>query len=409
MNTEYAWLGEQAFGNHTNLPVLVEYQSQQDAVRFLRSVLDDSRGIGLLYGPKFAGKTTIVQNFFSELPDDVAVAFIDGNGIKPKELFSSVLAQFGYKVELLSPEELLKLLKLFVVQQARANQAPILVIDNLDKMYPSALRTLCGIATLSLQGQYAVRVVLIASRRMHNLFMSAGMTKITQRMTGTFELKPLSGKETTIYLHARLTACGLRYPDGVFPVDVCDRLHDLSLGRPGLLNAQAFSAMARATKFPLSITDTYSKDDADQENQKQRSLPKLIVTSNGKTISESLVKEKKTLIGRSALADISIQNDYVSKFHALLVMHPEGLALIDLKSSNGTLVNSKEVKSTVLRENDIISIGNHRIKVLNVSPMQSGEGQPVEADTKTMTTIEETRSDRLRKFFGVAGVNRTRA
>jgi len=421
MNTEYAWLGEQAFGEQADPPVLVKYQSQQDAVRFLQSVLDDSRGIGLIHGPKLAGKTTIVRNFVAGQPGDTAVAIIDGSGVKSQALLSGILAQFGYKIDLLSTDELLKLLNVFVAQQARANQAPIIVIDNLERMYPSALRTLCALATLSLQGRFAVRIILVASRRMRKLLKSEGMIDIAKRMVGTFEIKPLSANEAMAYLHARLTARGLRHPDRVFPVDVCDKLHKLSEGWPGLLNEQAFSTMVRATKFPVSVADTYSKDEADrmraagtagpdQEESTNHLLPRLIVTSNGKTICEVDVTEKKLLIGRSDLADIVVRSEYVSKYHALMMMHDDGLVLIDLKSANGTLVNSRMAKCTILRDNDIISIGDHRIKVLNTpEAVRSGEGQAGEADTTQMKTLEERRSDRLQQFFESAGIDRTQA
>ena len=82
-----------------------------------------------------------------------------------------------------------------------------------------------------------------------------------------------------------------------------------------------------------------------------------------------------------------IRNDYVSKFHAMLVMRPVGLVLADLKSANGTLVNSRTVSCTVLRDNDIISIGKHGMKVLNAPATGPTEAQSADSETTTMKTI----------------------
>ena len=46
-----------------------------------------------------------------------------------------------------------------------------------------------------------------------------------------------------------------------------------------------------------------------------------------------------------------------------MLLYSDALVLVDLNSSNGTTVNSVRVRSTVLKDNDIISLGHHRIKV----------------------------------------------
>ena len=98
------------------------------------------------------------------------------------------------------------------------------------------------------------------------------------------------------------------------------------------------------------------------------------------------------MIGRSGFADIVVPDPFASKLHAMMLLYSDALVLIDLNSANGTTVNSKQVKSTVLRDNDVISFGHHRLKVLS-APLVSPEIAEAldKADTVKMKTLVEAR------------------
>ncbi|MDH3410040.1 MAG: ATP-binding protein, partial [Gammaproteobacteria bacterium] len=148
MRADKSWIGDQAFGEDAGALVTVTYKSHQDALLFVRSALTDDNGVGLLQGPKSSGKTTILRRLSEQLPRETAVALIDGTRIKPRELLSRMLAQFGYETSLESNEELIKMMSVFAMQQTRTWQPPILIVDNVDRMYPSALGVLNTLAQL---------------------------------------------------------------------------------------------------------------------------------------------------------------------------------------------------------------------------------------------------------------------
>jgi len=77
------------------------------------------------------------------------------------------------------------------------------------------------------------------------------------------------------------------------------------------------------------------------------------------------------LLGRSDFADVVINDDFVSKIHAAFLLYSDALVLLDLNSANGTTVNSHTVKKTILKSGDIISLGNHRIKIENAPPVSA--------------------------------------
>jgi len=121
--------------------------------------------------------------------------------------------------------------------------------------------------------------------------------------------------------------------------------------------------------------------------------PKLIVTRDGDTIKELTFHQPRLLIGRSEHTDIAIPSRFVSRHHLLLVRHGNTTFMMDLNSSNGTFVNSKRVSNHVLIDNDIITVGNHRIKFRD--PHATSDGAMAEnefSDTAIMKTLDDMRN-----------------
>lgn len=407
MQEKQPWLGDQAFGDEAGALVTVTYKSHQDALRFLLSVLDDPRGAALLQGPPDSGKTTVARCLSEKLPADTAVAVVDGNHIKPRELLCRMLSQFGYETGLESTEELSKMMRVFAIQQTRSWQPLILIIDNVDRMYPSSLAILSTLAALTVQDRYAIRIIATGGSGLTSLIESDGMAAFAKRIVGNFVLRPLSLGEALLYLHARLGACGVNNADTVFPVDVCDRLYKQSAGWPGLMNRYAREAIERAARFPLRVTDTYAKKAAGRDTVPETAAqipvldvdklapplpPSLIISRDGELLSDTQLTQKKLLVGRSDFADIVINDDFVSKLHLVLLMFSDALVLLDLNSANGVTVNSIKVKSTVLKTDDIITLGHHRLKVRN-APAISDEIEKIltSPDTLRMKNLVDSR------------------
>lgn len=396
MNPKQTDFGEQAFGEQAESLVTVKYESQQHALDFIWSVLGDGTAVGLIEGPAGSGKSTVLRQFISELPRDAAVAIVDGTRIKPRGLLSEILARYGYVPDLQSTDELLRMIAMFAGQQTRTYQAPILLVDNADQMFPSALQTVSKLAAITEQSKPAMRIILTSRR--HIGAFTDGNNGSPERAFDVLRLAPMSINDALAYLHARLEACGIGTPDSVFPGDVCDKLHALSGGRPGKLNALALAAIQAADTLPVSM----SQFDGPRDKRQARTPPRIIVSMDGQPVEEFVFNDKKVLIGRSDFADIVIEDEFCSKFHVLLLVYSDGLVLLDLNSVNGTTVNSVKVKSTLLLDNDIISLGHHRLKVVNVPVADGGAaGRATIADTTRMKNLDELRQKRAAQLQAV--------
>jgi predicted nucleic acid-binding Zn-ribbon protein len=93
----------------------------------------------------------------------------------------------------------------------------------------------------------------------------------------------------------------------------------------------------------------------------------LCYEEHGEVQTVALTREW-TRIGRSLAADVRLDDPTVSRRHALIVRHPEGVRLLDDRSLNGVFVNDARVESRILKDGDEIIIGRYRVTMISVPP-----------------------------------------
>lgn len=379
-------LADRAFGEQADASLIVAYESHQDALRFLSSALTQANGIALLQGPGGSGKSTIVREQLAWSRRNTAVALVDGVHLSPRQFLQNVLQQFGVAPVPLHDEQMLQALNKFAVQEKRNGVSPVIVVDNVDRATPSTLRLLNWLTALEAQDGFALRLVLTGREALSASFRNDSTRSIMRRNPATYSLNPMSVREATLYLRTRLlTAGGVRI-EKVFPLDVCEQLHQASLGWPGALNMGAFERLQQVA-----------------ETQDSKPVPRIIVSSNGETLAQYELTERKYVIGRGDLADIIIEDRYVSKMHAMLQVYRNAIVLHDLNSTNGTTVNSNEIQKTVLRSSDIITLGAHRLKIENAPIIAAEMDEKVRAaDTLTLQNLADIR--RLRAQHTIAAL-----
>ncbi len=91
---------------------------------------------------------------------------------------------------------------------------------------------------------------------------------------------------------------------------------------------------------------------------------KLQLMFKNKVLKEFVTDKSEIAIGRDAACDLCIDNLAASSRHARVFKGPDDKYIIeDLNSTNGTMVNGKDVKLQMLNDNDRIGIGKHTVLV----------------------------------------------
>ena len=400
-----AGLRQQPFPTHGKPLVAFSYASKEAALEIINDTCQHPTGVALIQGPTLSGKSTLIRSFLETLTEECSVAVIDGHKLNTTNLLTSVMRQFGYEVELSSANELLGLIRVFALQRAASSKAPLLIIENAHQLNPSALRTLCELAELKVRNANAVKFILVSDRSLQALMAAPTMAPLASRVVHDFHLRPMNRIETKEYLHAKLAAAGSEYPAYVFPDAVCEDIWRATGGWPGIVDRVALLALAKTTTLPIPVSSvehaalpdgTWTDDglsDLNPDEYFPPEPPKLIVTNNGSVINQLTMEKSRVLIGRSDHNDISINSRFISRHHTLLVRHGAATFLMDLNSTNGTMVNSRRVSNHVLIHDDVITLGHHRIKFHDPCATNRGELDGAEfADTAIMKTLEDMRN-----------------
>jgi hypothetical protein len=73
-----------------------------------------------------------------------------------------------------------------------------------------------------------------------------------------------------------------------------------------------------------------------------------------------------THIGRGLAADLRLDEDSVSRRHAILVHRRSGSRILDDRSSNGTFVNGRRVTQANLQNGDVLVLGRVVLRYLEI-------------------------------------------
>ena len=98
----------------------------------------------------------------------------------------------------------------------------------------------------------------------------------------------------------------------------------------------------------------------------RRSKPsnQVVVVKSETQAGMDIAVRDAVVLGRSAQADIVLEDPYASEFHLRLVRQDEGIVLHDLGSTNGTYVNGRRVGSPIpLNKGDAIQVGKTIMEV----------------------------------------------
>ncbi len=93
-------------------------------------------------------------------------------------------------------------------------------------------------------------------------------------------------------------------------------------------------------------------------------MAKVVVTFNEQVQQEVALLKSRLTIGRRPNNDLVLDHLTVSGQHAAIDSAPNGAFILDLGSTNGTLVNGQPITKHLLQNDDVIEIGKYKLKFL---------------------------------------------
>lgn len=94
-------------------------------------------------------------------------------------------------------------------------------------------------------------------------------------------------------------------------------------------------------------------------------MAKIVLSINGTVLGNYFLEKDRFVIGRKKETDVHLNDQGVSKEHAVILTVGNDQILEDLKSTNGTQVNGKKIDKHILQNGDVVEIGRYNLKYIN--------------------------------------------
>lgn len=95
-----------------------------------------------------------------------------------------------------------------------------------------------------------------------------------------------------------------------------------------------------------------------------RTRAALVVVRGGAAGAEHELERERTALGRGPGVEIALEDDALSKEHAVLEFDGGGFRVRDLGSTNGLYVNGERTEGCPLAHGDRIEVGEHCLQLL---------------------------------------------
>ncbi len=316
-------------GNHS--PDLTEegFESPQgilDGLAYLRQCLAQKCGFGIIVGSTRQHRRKLIDAFADGIGDRQVVRLSQATD-NIRDFLQDLLLRLGLEPdESCAPDfdDLLKLLTFFLRHEARQGHAVVIIVEELQAFGPRALDAIQILSRIRENGEKTAHICLAGTEAVHRILDSEGMSGI--------------------------------------------------------------AALTR-NRFELDADDAPIPDAGIAGHPEIEPVAQIAVSLDGKILSRIPIDQDRMLIGRSKHSDVPIMSRFVSRYHALLVNLPNGTCLVDLKSANGTTVNSVQIRHCMLKHGDTISIGNYRLHYESIVQHGDREIEPSDEDGFSETVI----------------------
>lgn len=342
-----------------------------------------------------SGKTTLIQALLSELDDSVLVARVHQTQLNDEEFLQAILVEFGFNPFNARKVELLNMLNMYLIEQYGQGRRALLIVDeaqNLSKRVLEEVRLLSGLET---QKEKILNVMLVGQPELNEKLDAPGLEQLAQRIRFRFHLKALGKKDTKNYIRHRLEVAGADNLS-LFSDDAIQLVYEYTGGVPRLINTLCDTALicafaddikaisARGVRKAIHELqwvpyaqrqhgdDTLGRDPRLSTSEHVR---KVVITLKGNLVAEYPLYKKRISIGRRESNDIHVDDPVVSRAHAQLITHGGEVYIEDLKSENGTYVNSERISSRSLHNGDLITVGSYQIKYVDEPSTASGDAR----------------------------------
>ena len=255
MYEKYFGLREQPFGVTPDPRFLYLSAAHREALASLYYGIEASRGfLGLIARPGM-GKTTILFHLLEKFRSSARTAFLFQTQCTSREFMRFLLSELGYESD---GQDFVRMHEEFnrrLLQEARAGNRFIVVIDEAQNLEPSVLETVRLLSDFETPRAKLMHIILAGQPELADKLASPGLSQLRQRVSIVHGLEPLSPGEIKNYIEHRLRIAGYE-GEPLFAANVFDEIARCTEGIPRNINNFCFNALSLTCALQKKIVDS---------------------------------------------------------------------------------------------------------------------------------------------------------
>jgi general secretion pathway protein A len=363
------------------------------------------------------GKTTVLNSALRALGSQYVAARLIHTTLTDVELLQALLSEFGISNYSTKKVKLLDELRAFFLEQHLAGRHVVIIVDEAQHLNPAALEELRLLSCIDSQDRRIVSIVLMGQPALDDVLDDASLAQLRQRTRLRQRLRPMDENETAAYIRHRLKLAGGN-ADAIFAPDTYPEIYRLTLGIPRLINTlcdttltacmvdsrqradlETIAGVVKELGWRWAEAEGRRKKDPDELKAgppRAGTRAYLDLYSDGKVLQRNEIRSVPFSIGRTPGNGLIIDEQGVSRRHALVDRVDGQYVIEDLNSLNGVLINGKQRETALLKSGDIVTIGRARLVfVLRGDPQDDQEedtGEYVSHGTASSILFAETQT-----------------
>jgi general secretion pathway protein A len=220
-------------------------RTHEEAMAHLTYALSQGDGFIELTGEVGTGKTTICRTFLENLDDRTEAAYVFNPKLDSLQLLRTINQEFGIPAAADNSKDLIDQLNEFLLRKKAEGTKVILVIDEAQNLNKDVLEQLRLLSNLETTTSKLLQIVLVGQPELGEMLDSPELRQLSQRITLSCHLHPLSFKETREYIRHRIHVASQKQYAG-FTWAAIRIIHGYSRGIPRLINIACDRALLTA-------------------------------------------------------------------------------------------------------------------------------------------------------------------
>lgn len=214
-----------------------------EALQVLQVALQSGEGFIKVTGEVGTGKTLICRKLLNDLPDSFVCAYLPNPYLTPAELRMAVAQELGIDISSVhDQQQLTGVIQQRLLALSAADKQIVLVLDEAQALPDDSLEALRLFTNLETEQRKLVHVVLFGQPELDQRLAQPQLRQLRQRITFSYQLRPLTQAEVAAYVRHRLAVSGYQGRP-LFNARALKLLFIGSRGVPRLINILAHKAL----------------------------------------------------------------------------------------------------------------------------------------------------------------------